>query len=433
MTHDPYSISFSIGNPFGTTAEKEQSAADEKKKEEERWASTPARLKLFFGQDAAKPPLHDDTVVEGLLHTGAITLMYGKPKSGKSFLATNLALAVADEACTRWMEHKIKKTGVVLYIACEGHGGFWKRLQAAGPVPDNFIVALGRPKLVRSADGKGYVWIPNSEDIRRAVHDVKKAYDGRAPLVVVIDTVFRSLGGADANRSADMNAYIEAVQEIADMGIAVLLVHHANKGNGLPSGSVVLMAAADTIVLVDRPDRDIPSLRTWEIEEAKDGAETPPREFQLFVVHDIENAEGDWLSSCRVIDKGGYTPPSREEKKAAKEAAKAAAKPEEPAKPKPRPRSEPTEIVWGAIVGLLANGGAKERIIVDGEGAMPSITREQIRDHLKKSGQFVCDDKGNLTQTERKWLSRGLASLRDRGEILVRDDLVAFKNGSASA
>jgi len=92
-------------------------------------------LTLAFGPDAAKAPADQSTVVRGLFHKGSITLLYGLPKSGKSFLATNAAMAVANPEIASWMGCRIQQHGPVLYVACEGHGGFWKRLQAAGHVP----------------------------------------------------------------------------------------------------------------------------------------------------------------------------------------------------------------------------------------------------------------------------------------------------------
>jgi len=86
-------------------------------------------LGLRFGFDATgSRPL--GTIVEGLLHAGSVTLIYGPPKSGKSFLATDLGLAVSAEQ-QDWMGHTIVRPGPVLYVACEGHAGFWKRLAAA--------------------------------------------------------------------------------------------------------------------------------------------------------------------------------------------------------------------------------------------------------------------------------------------------------------
>lgn len=263
-------------------------------------ADVPPTLALAFGEDAAKAPAVDSAVVRGLLHAGSITLIYGKPKSGKSFLATHLALAIADKTQRRWMDHEIKRHGPVVYVACEGHGGYWKRLKATGQlIPDHFVLATGRPKLIINPDAGGYVWVPNPADVLAAVQAVTD--NTGPPVAVFIDTVFRSFGGADVNSSAHMNAYIAAAQIIADQGIAVALIHHATKGTGTPSGSVALMGAADTLIRVEgRED----GTNGWEVEQAKDDATTTLRGFNLETIDGIQDAFGDIVSSCRVVDLG---------------------------------------------------------------------------------------------------------------------------------
>jgi hypothetical protein len=255
------------------------------------------KLVLAFGGEAAIAPPDQSTVVRGLFHKGSITLFYGLPKSGKSFLATSAALAVADDAVTHWMGRPIRRHGPVLYVACEGHGGFWKRLQAAGHVPANFVLAMGRPMLIHNADGRGYSWAPNPRDILDAVTQVEQHYHQR-PVLVVIDTVFRSFGGGNVNDSSHMNAYVAAAQEIADGGCAVGLVHHTTKSGTSPAGSVALMGAADTLVLVEKQDD---GSHSWVVEEAKDDASGEPVGFRLEVVNGITDADGEQVSSCVLV------------------------------------------------------------------------------------------------------------------------------------
>ena len=65
-------------------------------------------LTLRYGFDTTTAqPL--GTVVEGILHAGSVSLIYGPPKSGKSFLVTDLALSIAAEELD-WMGHDIVTT-----------------------------------------------------------------------------------------------------------------------------------------------------------------------------------------------------------------------------------------------------------------------------------------------------------------------------------
>ena len=257
----------------------------------------PVRLTLAFGADAAIPSPDQTTVVRGLFHKGSITLFYGLPKSGKSFLVTSAALAVADPAIDFWMGQRIIQHGPVLYVACEGHGGFWKRLQAVGNVPSHFALATGRPMLIRNDDGRGYSWVPNPDDIQQAITETEQHYS-QTPVLVIIDTVFRSFGGGNVNDSSHMNAYVGAAQALADGRCAVALVHHTSKSGTSPAGSVSLMGAADTLVMVQKMED---GSHTWAIEEAKDDAASEPFPFQLQVVNDITDASGERVSSCILV------------------------------------------------------------------------------------------------------------------------------------
>ena len=267
----------------------------------------PARLTLAFGPDAAKPSPDQSTIVRGLFHAGSITLFYGLPKSGKSFLVTSAALAVADPACDHWMGQKILRHGPVLYIACEGHGGFWKRLQAHGKVPEQFALATGRPMLIRDDSGRGYAWMPNPEDVAQAITDTEQYYH-EAPLLIIVDTVFRSFGGGNVNDSSHMNAYVAAAQSIADSRCAVALVHHTTKTGTSPAGSVSLMGAADTLVLVEKSED---GTHAWAIEEAKDDAASDPFPFRLEVVRGLIDADGEEVSSCVLVPLAAEDAPPR--------------------------------------------------------------------------------------------------------------------------
>lgn len=260
-------------------------------------------LALRYGR-AALEPQSTGAVVKGLLHVGSMTLVYGPPKSGKSFLTTDLLVSIA-AGDDHWMDHGIIQTGPVVYVTCEGHAGFWKRLQAiavhrwgsADEFPDKFVLATGRPTLIQISAKTGAA-LPLPQDVLSAVERCERKLG--APIVVAIDTVFRSFGGGNVNSSDHMNAYIEAVQRIIDRGCAVALVHHATKSSPTPAGSVSLMGAADTIIQTSNGGDD--GSHTWEVEAAKDDVQTDPRKFKLETVDIGLDPDGQSANSCVVID-----------------------------------------------------------------------------------------------------------------------------------
>jgi hypothetical protein len=269
-------------------------------------------LSLRYGWEAAQPqPM--GTLVRGLLHNGSVTLFYGPPKSGKSFLLTSCFLAIAARD-REWMGHPIVRPGPVLYVACEGHAGFWKRLRAAAldrgwddqSFPNGFVLATGRPQLIRISE-RTHAAGPHPDDVIAALNDMKaKAV---IPVAVAIDTVFRSVGEGNVNASDHMNAYLAALAEITDQGIALAVVHHETKAGGTPAGSVTLIGGADTIVSTKNGADN--GTHTWRVEMAKDDAETKPRAFTLEVVDVGNDADDEPQSSCVVRDIGATLAPKR--------------------------------------------------------------------------------------------------------------------------
>ena len=175
------------------------------------------------------------------------------------------------------MGHKIIQPGPVLYVACEGHGGFWKRLSAAtdargwdrATFPAGFILATGRPMLIRADErGLNYTPIRPRSSPRWPMRSVTVS-----SVAIVIDTVSRSFGAGNVNASPDMNIYLASIAVITDAGAAVALVHHEIKSGGTPAGSVSLIGGTDTIIHVWRDDN---GARFWQVELAKDDAETEP-------------------------------------------------------------------------------------------------------------------------------------------------------------
>jgi hypothetical protein len=259
----------------------------------------PKPHKVLWGPDAARPqPM--GTIVKGLIHAASLSLIYGPPKSGKSFWLTSLSLAIAGHQ-PEWMGHHITHPGPALYIACEGHAGFWKRLLAAGPVPDEFGLITCRPVLI-TLDKRNYAF-PHPDEILATLDDIRQL-GLEQPVLVCIDTVFRSFGSGNVNQSDHMNAYLAALSQIMDRGIAVALVHHEVKAGGSPAGSVALMAAADTIVATKNGNGN---LHSWEVEMAKDDAQTRPRSFTLDVVEVGVDEFGEPITSCVMTDHGNDT------------------------------------------------------------------------------------------------------------------------------
>lgn len=281
--------------------EEKKRAAAKARADAARAATDKRRLRYGLGWDTRIMPDTSHTIVDGILHRGSTTMVYGAPKSGKSFLTTSLALAVADTTVNAWMGYTIRQHGPVLYVILEGTDAFWKRLVAAGDTPPMFArTTEGSLHMIVDVDGSGHTFRPSPQPVLDMLTEIGEKL-GRPVVMVVIDTVWQSFGTGNVNDGRHVNAYMNAVEEIQAQDVAVALVHHSSKGNGSLFGSQAWGGRANTIIEVTHAGDS----RTWAINCAKDDASDRPRSFRLDVVQGIPGPHPDEpVSSCRVVDLG---------------------------------------------------------------------------------------------------------------------------------
>ncbi len=164
--------------------------------------------------DFPEPPW----VVPGLLPVG-LTLLAGRPKVGKSWLALQLMQAVATGGV--FLGQQVQR-GACLYLALEDSP---RRLQsrmkaqqwAAKDVQADFVT-VGQAGELLPLNGK------NSGATALAAMIAARHYR-----LVVVDTLSRALAG-DQNDARDMTAALTPLQEAAHThGCAVVVVDHFNK------------------------------------------------------------------------------------------------------------------------------------------------------------------------------------------------------------
>ena len=232
-------------------------------------------------------------LVDGLWGRQAVGIVGGEPKCGKSFLALDLAVAVAAGVpCLR--RFPAVQPGPVLMFAAEDAGHIVRRrLQgiaaAAGADFEALDIAVIDVPVLR---------LDHRPDRQRLVETVER----HAPRLLVLDPLVR-LHGVDENAVAEVVLVslvsaqaADAVAEIAPIlgflrdvqrhsGTAVLLVHHARKsGSSRPGqalrGSSELHAWGDSNLYLRRRDgkivmtiehRAAPGLADVVIELADDG------------------------------------------------------------------------------------------------------------------------------------------------------------------
>jgi hypothetical protein len=156
-------------------------------------------------------------LVDGLLPSSGLAFVYGPSGSYKSTITLDVAMAVASgqDWCGRTV-----LAGAVVYVAAEGGQGMRKRLQGLSEFKGNADAPLF---LCPAAPNLG----TGSADRDDLIAAIEENQADIAPLrLIVIDTLSRSLGGADENGSG-MQAVINNAKELAErFGCLVLIVHH---------------------------------------------------------------------------------------------------------------------------------------------------------------------------------------------------------------
>ncbi len=251
------------------SAPDELDAPDEAPEAEDDGALKPFAL-MRRGEVWAMPPV--DFLVGDLIPERSFAMIYGAPGSGKSFLAIDMALSVAHGV--DW-HGKAVKQGPVLYIAGEGMGGFGKRWKAwemthgtAGdPEPDMFLL----PTAVNMLD---------EHDVARLCHTIEEM--GRQWSLVIIDTVARSIPGADENAAQSIGVFVQACDRVRETaGGTMLAVHHSGKDSSRGArGSNALLGALDTSLQVGKLE-DVVTLR---VEKQKDAEPIDQMDFDMVSV-----------------------------------------------------------------------------------------------------------------------------------------------------
>lgn len=161
-----------------------------------------------------------DDLIHGLLPANGLAILYGQPKSFKSFIALDIGFAIGRGG--EWCGKKVLQ-GPAVYLAGEGSLGVKRRLLAAqtqcsdpNEIPLYFMDA--RPNLGEPC-----------EDLTDLIDTIRENLGNERPRLIILDTLARMLGIGDEN-GAGMQHFIKAAEELAEaFNCLVIAVHHEGK------------------------------------------------------------------------------------------------------------------------------------------------------------------------------------------------------------
>lgn len=178
--------------------------------------------KTWTGGELLRTAFSDPVwVVPGLLPAG-FTVLAGRPKLGKSWLALQVASAVAAAGKVLEREANAHK---VLYLALEDNERRIKERLQKQQAPELEDLHFR------------FEWAPLTTPL--GIDELNRAIDANGYGLVVVDTISRALGEADQQDQATMNVRLGLLQRMAiERNIAVLVVDHHRKP-GASAGDVI--------------------------------------------------------------------------------------------------------------------------------------------------------------------------------------------------
>jgi hypothetical protein len=241
-------------------------------------------LPVQAGQFAAGA--HPGWLVKNVIPAADLIVLFGESGSGKSFMALDIAGAIARGV--PWRGQRAKQ-GRVIIVAAEGGAGYRGRLKAYAGLHGMDLAALD-------------IWVIHAQPNMLLKDDALDVCKGILAIggasLVIIDTFAQVMPGANENAAEDMGKALAHCRGICVATKApVLLVHHSGKDASRGArGWSGLKAAADAELEVSR----LPTGRMLRLSKQKDGEDGLAWGFDLDQVPVGLDEDGDVITSMVV-------------------------------------------------------------------------------------------------------------------------------------
>lgn len=207
-----------------------------------------------------------DMLVDRVLPAGSYGLITGRDGTYKTFLALDMACALASGQ-ESWRGRDVGPWGptTVYLLAGEGAGQIPARIDAwaehhgvdVADLTDTFKILPRVPDLY--AGGPGFEAV-----LAQAAVD--------KPVLIIVDTLRRASGGADQNASRDMGLVVDRLHRLQEAsGGTVLVIAHTDKGDNDTRGASNIEDDADFVLHVRR--KDGPLRQELTVAKMKDAAD----------------------------------------------------------------------------------------------------------------------------------------------------------------
>jgi hypothetical protein len=250
------------------------------------------RLSFIHFADLLAQPHPVEWLVKDYLTQNCLALLFAKAGMVKSFLALSLGMSIATGK--EWFGRSIKKTGPVFYVAGEGFSGLPSRLKAY--CIEYGVKAESAPFFLSNQS----IQVLDPDSLQQAIKTIDNMIRQHGkPELIILDTLARTFGPGDENSTADMSAFVSAVDRMRfRFNSAVLIIHHSGLTDGDRSrGSSALRAALDFEYKIEAEGDT--RIRRLTCTKAKDCEEPPDIYFESKCVQLgwIDPDDGEEISS----------------------------------------------------------------------------------------------------------------------------------------
>lgn len=197
----------------------------------------------LLSYDEFKEQAHStaDAIIKGLVRTGTLIAVGGRPGAGKTALM--LAIADALDKGEPFLGRGTRHT-TVAYIAAEDGGDVANRLEAIG----NAAI-----KIVKSPEGFPLTNPPKARAIAMEVVRQARLLDPDRHVMLVVDTLRAALGGESVLEDRVTSPALNALREVAEAeGVVIAVLNHTNRENNKATkGETLEAVTALELVLLD--------------------------------------------------------------------------------------------------------------------------------------------------------------------------------------
>jgi len=229
---------------------------EEKAEANDDFASSAPNVYKLYTMDELEIMPPAKALVEDIIAENSLGFIFGAPGCGKTFIAMSLGLSIAYGFQTWFWGRKIEKTGgPVIYICSEGFNVMWNRMKAwkreHGIINNekNFLMLPDTVNLTKKE---------NVEKLLATLkHMVESHPSKQMPIAIFVDTVSRSIAGADENNAQEMSVFVDVCVTIKRLfNTDIIGVHHTGRAGANMRGSTALDAGSDYLLLVKRNKTD---------------------------------------------------------------------------------------------------------------------------------------------------------------------------------